>query len=86
MNGLKSLIFFFFKKPCSDFTVICALSFEVPFNIAYKDHLAFPANFQPLVHKNHLEHLLKMETPGPCLQRISLIDLIGAQKSEFLTF
>lgn len=51
-----------------------------------KDHIASLANSQTLVPKNHLELLLKMGIPGPCLQRISLIDLSGAQKSEFLTF
>lgn len=74
------------KQLCPDFTVICVLSSEVPLNITYKEHLASLANSQTLVHKNHLDLLLKMEIAGPYFQRISLIGLPGGQKSEFLTF
>lgn len=74
------------KKACPDFTVIYALSSEVPLSFTYKDHPASLANSHTLGHKNHLEFWLKMEIPGSCLQRISFIDLSGAQKSEFLSF
>lgn len=59
------------KKTYPDFTMIDALCSKALPNFTYKDHLVSRANSQTLVRKNHLGLWLKMEIPGPCLQRIS---------------